>query len=424
MSQKFHVNTKTGSASACRAHTRPCPLGGETGTDNHFGTRAEAEAAGQKVLAEKHKPLQSVKRSNPRRSDANPTSDPSVVDRKGRKMTEQEALLRDSVRELTEKLVSVRAEVGDVAFEDANPERAQRRLRQAVEFADSRGNTHLMKKLAGADVLPSGAFKLADGSRANTDQFLDQKTAIQHVDDQRSHLTNVLSAIASSKSVPLGAYKTKNSAASVSVTVKDGALNQDEFDKLPENIRIAISSPKEEIDINLVREHIAPVKQAQVMSSTQVVDKIIGKPHDIGQEKVKADTSLSGSTDEERFKSGVDNLGKLYSDARETFGSSQRDLKKQSDEMASAMKAVSASRNPGRNTFVPARSQKNGAIVTGRENISRVKAKEIFTPAELKKVTVVKSVPDAEKAKKVLTAEQFDKIFNARQVSVRVTETS
>lgn len=418
---KFHVNTKTGKSAQCRANQKPCPLGGDSGVENHYATREEAEAVGQAILAERHNPLKSVRRRNPRISDAVPTADPSLVKRKGRKMTEQEALLRDSVRELTEKLVEVRAEVGDVAFEDADPVRAKRRLNEAIEFADSRGNTHLMKKLTGADVLPSGAFRLADGRRANTDRFIDSKTMLQHVDDNRKIAEATLNALVQRGHVPTGSYKTKNNAASVTVTVKDGALDQDEFDKLPEDVRKAISSPKEKIDINLVRQNISIEKQDTVISSTQVVDKIIGKPHDLGQDKVKFGL-LGGGTDVERFQSGVDNIGTLYRDAREVFGSSQKAIKAESDQMADAMKAISASRNPGRNTFVPARSQMNGAVVTGRENISRVKAKEIFTPAELKSVTVIESVPDIEKARKVLPSDVFEKIFNARKVSVRVTE--
>lgn len=424
MSRKFHVNPATGAAAACTADVKPCPHGGESGSDNHFDTRQEAVAAGEQILQAQHQPLKSVSRGRPRRSDAVATDDPTAVERKGRTMTEQEALLRDSLREMSEKLVEVRAEVGDVAFDDADPKRSKRRLKEAIEFADSRGNTHLIKKLTGADVLPSGAFRLADGKRANTDKLIDNKTAAKHVEDERAKIIHTLENIAASPKLPVGAYKFKNSAASISVTVKDGALNEAEFDKLPESVRKSISSDKSSIDINLVREHISPAKQAKIMNATQVVDTVIGRPHDVGQSKVTAVTETTGTDEKEKFESGVQNLGKLYSDARETFNNSQRGMKKEADEMTSAMKAISQSRNPGRNTFVPARSQMNGAIVTGRENLIPKMIPEVLSPAEIKKVTAVKRVPDITKAKEILSAEDFDRIFNARQVSARVTETA
>lgn len=51
---KFHVNTETGAAGACHAKTRPCPLGGETGTENHYGTLEEAQVAGENALSQQH----------------------------------------------------------------------------------------------------------------------------------------------------------------------------------------------------------------------------------------------------------------------------------------------------------------------------------------------------------------------------------
>ena len=43
---KYHINPTTGRANICRAEKRPCPVGGD-----HFGTKAEAEAAHSAALA-------------------------------------------------------------------------------------------------------------------------------------------------------------------------------------------------------------------------------------------------------------------------------------------------------------------------------------------------------------------------------------
>ena len=54
MSEKFHVNPKTGDYGRCRATKRPCPLGGSTGEENHYSTRGEAVEASEKLLSEQH----------------------------------------------------------------------------------------------------------------------------------------------------------------------------------------------------------------------------------------------------------------------------------------------------------------------------------------------------------------------------------
>lgn len=51
---KYHVNPDTGGTGLCKAIKDPCPFGGETGTDNHYNTEAEAIEAGEKLLTEKY----------------------------------------------------------------------------------------------------------------------------------------------------------------------------------------------------------------------------------------------------------------------------------------------------------------------------------------------------------------------------------
>lgn len=45
-----HVNTNTGEVSVCKAKKGGCPFGGESGTDNHYGTQEEARAGSEKLM--------------------------------------------------------------------------------------------------------------------------------------------------------------------------------------------------------------------------------------------------------------------------------------------------------------------------------------------------------------------------------------
>lgn len=70
MTGKHHVNPETGQSGKCGAGTgakaRGCPFGGESGTENHYETEQEANAAAQVVLQEKYGELPSgMKKSDP-----------------------------------------------------------------------------------------------------------------------------------------------------------------------------------------------------------------------------------------------------------------------------------------------------------------------------------------------------------------------
>lgn len=57
---KYHIGTN--GPGACRARVRVCPLGGESGTDNHFDSKDEAAAVHQKMLSEEHGLLKTSKK--------------------------------------------------------------------------------------------------------------------------------------------------------------------------------------------------------------------------------------------------------------------------------------------------------------------------------------------------------------------------
>ncbi len=83
------------------------------------------------------------------------------------------------------------------------------------------------------------------------------------------------------------------------------------------------------------------------------------------------------------------------------------------------IKGISADNN--KNTFSPGRSKHNGILVSGRRILDREATKGL-SPAKLAKLKVQVPFVDKEKAAKVLDPETFDKIFNAKKVSLRVTE--
>lgn len=49
----YHVNPNTGDTGKCRAK-HSCPFGGDSGTENHFDSAADASTHAEKIMAEKH----------------------------------------------------------------------------------------------------------------------------------------------------------------------------------------------------------------------------------------------------------------------------------------------------------------------------------------------------------------------------------
>lgn len=47
---RFHINPATGGISKCRAESQPCPFGGESGSENHFNSIAEAKVGYEQVM--------------------------------------------------------------------------------------------------------------------------------------------------------------------------------------------------------------------------------------------------------------------------------------------------------------------------------------------------------------------------------------
>lgn len=50
---KFHINKK-GVPAPCRSQSGKCPLGGDTGAENHFNSESEAQKAADKINESEH----------------------------------------------------------------------------------------------------------------------------------------------------------------------------------------------------------------------------------------------------------------------------------------------------------------------------------------------------------------------------------
>lgn len=419
--KKFHIG-KNGPA-PCNATKRACRYGG----DAHYDSMEEAETVYQKKKeAEGHSDVMTKKPANTT-TDTGPTALDVTTRRVGQRMTPEVAALREAIKDRTKNKVAERAANNDIALEDANPERAERRLKEAIEYASSRKNVHLMEKLSKADVLPSGSFKRADGSRFNTDQILDNRTAIKHFESERSKLKAAMEELAKSPNLKPGQkFDIKSFKGTYSATITEGNFNEAEFTKLPKNVQDQLMKSESTLDPELIRQHISPERRAEFMNRTQVFEYVEGKPHDVGQVGVTANTTFVGGNDEQKMHDAVRKLSFLHSDARGSYGGRTiKQIEAENKEMTTDVKkAVAATRNETGNprTFVPARSQYNGALVTERENVSSTKAKQVLTQEEIVAVSTVRYVPDRDKAAKLLPPAVFDKIFNNRGVRLYVSE--
>lgn len=391
---RFHVSPE--GPGKCGATKGKCPYGGESGDENHFDSLGEAEAH----FAEKMKHV----------------ARPNLEKRAKYPLTPEEKALRRKNYDAAAELVKERAEAGEIIYDDANLERAERRLRESIEYAKGRENTHLVDKLSNATVLPSGAFRTGDGRRVNTDAVLKSYVATKAIEEAREKaLTSLASRIGDTEVGTKFSYK--DASGSYSLTVAE-AMDDRAYDALPEEVRLAISSEKEGFDSELARNALTKEEYEAISNPTQVIDYVVGKApaHDVPALSLRESKSDGSKAD---LQDGLQDIAGFYAGVHKSVGK-VRELKASLSEGSDAIKATAAKR-PG-NTFAPARSQYNGAVVSGRRTIDPKKAAELLSPEKLAAIKKVTLVPDREKAKAVLSAEDFGKIFEARKLSLRVTE--
>lgn len=325
-------------------------------------------------------------------------------------LTAQEKALRRQNYDAASSLVASRAESGDVVYDDANPERAQRRLNEAIEYAKGRENIHLVEKLSHATVLPSGAFRTADKKRVNTDAVLKSYVAIKAVEEVRDKAVKELAGRLKNEKVGTK-FSFKNESGSFSLTVSEGT-DDEAYDALPEPVKLSISSERDSMDSALAREHLSPEKYKAITNGTQVIDYVVGKAPDSTVPEFKF-------SDRAGVQGGLEDIASFYGETHKSVGK-VRELKATLAEGSGAIKAEAAKREG--NTFAPARSQFNGAVVSSRRTIDPKKVEELLTAEEKALISKKVLVPDREKAEKILTPKAFGTIFGARKLSLRVTE--
>lgn len=332
-------------------------------------------------------------------------------------LNDREQELREEILQRAKKIVETRAEHGEVTFDEANPERAQRRLQEALNFAETRGNTNLASKLASAKVLPSGAFqRKSDKRRVNTDAALKAYLTEKEVDAGRAKIEEQIQARIDSGAIVEGKYMHRDESGTYSLTVAP-SFNQESFDSLDEATRAAISSPKESYSIELAREKLTAEQLEAVTNSQQVMDFVVGKKPEITGVP-RPDLSFTGRNPEEVATNSLKSLSGYTRATTDSLGS-RADRNSVISDNAEIIKSAVAKRE--QNTFVPGRAYGNGALLSSRQVLSPKDLVEHLTPAQLKSITAVSPHPDPQKAQKILPREQYEAIFERPTAFLRVT---
>lgn len=337
---------------------------------------------------------------------------------KRRGLSEREVALRQRNADLVRKIVEVRAEHGDVTFDDANPERARRRLSEAIEYAEGRSNTHLVSKLSSAKVLPSGAFqRKSDKRRVNTDSALKSYVAEKEIEAGRARLQEAIQARVDSGEITGDKYTYRDDSGTYTLSIAN-KMDEEAFDALPDETKLKMTSQRPSISLDLAKEKLTAEELESITSKQQVMDFVVGKRPEI-EGLPKPRTELSGSNSEELAIDGLKGLSSYTQGVEAVLGSKAERAAKKSDD-AEIIKSAVAER--GQNTFVPGRAYANGALISNRTVLqSSAVITENLSPAKLRSITVMSTQIDPEKAKSVLGDERYAEIFERPTASFRVT---
>lgn len=425
---KYHVNADTGKIGICRADVKACPVGKAGG--EHFDNGLDAQKFSDKLRNDKYNPLAGLKKDGVKRDVRSDTvkSRKAVAHNEeiyaGQKMTTVEANLRQKIDSMATNFVKLRGEIGDLSIEQGkgDPVRAQESLENAITFAAERQNTNLIEKLAKAKAYPTSVILTSNGEKVYSDQLSDVDRAFKHIEDGRAAIQYQI--LKASNDAPAGKYISRTDNAVVTVSITDDDVNDDEFKKLPEDIRKQLSTPYKALSIEAARDYLTDDEFSKVVKETHALDYVNGRPRDIGLENVPVRTELVGTNDADKVQNGADSVAEMYQASRKQFGGSVKSLKERRNNMAATVKesASLAGSRMDRNIFIPGRSRHNGIIVSGRQMIDTEMAKNVLDAEQLEAITKTTFRPNAKKAKEILSPEVFDKVFNKRKVSIRVVE--
>ena len=419
--KKYHA-TPTGQVRECKATKRKCPRSPLV----HGSTKEEVEAIIAEGLEKKHGAFAQMYR--PRRTrKMTVLHDPGNVLRNNHEMTPEEAKVIDDLKKRVKKATRQRFHRERYDLKGGDPEVAEKRLDKSAAFADKKNDPHLLQKIREVDtVLPTGKFTQGEGKDqtvVTSDKYIKEYERQKRFKNESEKVRDKITEFASSPDVKTGKYELENDDAKVSVTVTDGQVDEDFLSKLPKDVQKKITKPDVEVDLDRVRKNLSKEDQAKVLTRSSRIDVILSREHTVGQYVVNGNTDFKGATNEEKLESGMDNLAQLHSDAKAAYGMTQRDMRKQKDSMNAVLKdVVKQESNTDNPTYIPARAEGNGLIVSGVEKVNQKSAFKNLTKEQLEKVTVVKRKADEELAKKYLSEEDYAKLFGKRKVRILVNE--
>lgn len=437
MAGKFHVNKETGAYGECRATNKPCPLG-----DNgvHFDNIEDAMIYSTQNLEGKfgvggfgpeertlREPTAKEVAEYNRKQKQKPTTATDTS------LTENEARVLGDFQSNIKKFIAARAQNNDLALQDAHTQEwAQKKFYGAVDYATQQENKHLLKKLKDARIVDSGSFKMEDGSTVSTDTIIEQKSKLEDITDKQNALKEEMRGIiarAHENGEDLSQLKFKPAPYSedgkkrVTMSISPD-INRKVYDELPESVKKEISTETTSYSVERAREVLSAAKIHKITNRVQTINYFMGKPKDIEGNTVSVPKESTGTTSE-RLESRQKDIANLHKSFMDANGVTKKEMEAQHEEATEAAKQAATATQSQGSVFLPARSAKNGALISNSYIIDRNEAEARLTEAERKKIsttTVSLSITKAKEAVKAgrLSSEQFDQIFSNYKMNLRV----
>lgn len=423
---KYHINVNTGKPVSCSATQKACPR-------EHYATK---EAAQMAIAAEGlTQALSSSRKNTTPIKNANEYGKVSVFKVGDRSVTFDRAKELMSVRQSIGRVLTYRAELNDLSEDKKRTSAAYKRFQTLADYSFARGNDEMMKKLQFAQLAPSSFLINKDGERVHVDDVLEPANDHKKWEDNRNQAEYALTKLVQDKSIEAKKYSYDG----VTVTVKDNQLNEKYAESLPPEVIASISTQKSSIDINKAKEVLTDDERKQLITFTQVAEVIDHrglKDSKLGNFEIEKNGSP-----QEQFDKTAENYGKFVKETQEKVGGKSA-LRAKRDEITSYAKAEAEklndkyieeyqskpkygrsveekTRSGAKNIVFPGRKFDTGIMVSARETVNRTKAYEILSPEKIDAISVTNMTIDLEKAKSVLSTEQYEQLTSARTVSLR-----
>lgn len=338
------------------------------------------------------------------------------------KLSEKEASLKTQTLKQAKEIIKLRSQIkGDTAVDGVDPQKANKRLLAAIAYAESRGNEHLADAISKSTVLGTGVIE-ADGKRIHADQVVRNNAVVKHFDAQRDRFVEDLGRHIRHNPEAFEGFDKKSlrgpDGSLYTITRAEG-MDETAFNDLSAAKRHAMTKAVEKVDIDLAREKLSPEKFAAITNPTAVTEFIMAGS--IEKNPNKVDRQFSGKTGDEVLDNSLKKFSEFHTEhvAKHGYIRESRAVLKEGKAVAKA-----ATADNGRNTFIPGKSHGNAMVITGRRMVNRdaVYNSGVLTPAEIKAITKTELEPDEAKARTMLNDKDFNRIFKAPKVSMRITE--